>query len=229
MKILVLRIYNADKYYDQMKDLHMKYDDSIFVTYCPTLESEWEIDGRMIKIRGNESYMPGILEKTLKAIEICLENFEFDYLVRSNMSMVIDLKELESKIKNTWYGGHIFNLTWTCEFSGITPQVLEKLYGLQFISGSCIVYSRNLCKYIVEQGEQCDRSLADDVSLGLLLRDTNADINIPFREGIPAIVEKCCFYRYRDFSEDRSQNIIDMEAQYKLLLEHHTRNDVHCL
>lgn len=212
-KILVLRIYNSDPFYDQMKELHMKYDNSYFVTYDPTLENEWTVDGRTIKIKGNESFKPGILEKTLKALEICLD-FKWDYIIRSNMSTVIDLNELQKKLENvdSIYGGHVFELKWTCDRSGITQEVLNKIYGLKFVSGSTIVMSRDICELLVKNASECNRTLIDDVSIGVFLKNIPST-HIPFSESIE-LVPNCCFYRFRDYSYDRSQNVIDMGLHY---------------
>jgi hypothetical protein len=45
-------------------------------------------------MKGVESYIPGCLDKTVKSIEYCLHNYNFDFIFRTNMSSVVDLNKL---------------------------------------------------------------------------------------------------------------------------------------
>ena len=51
----------------------------------------------MIYIKGEETFIPGILEKTLLAIKISSKNFTYDYIVRTNISTLVNYIKLIGK------------------------------------------------------------------------------------------------------------------------------------
>ena len=58
-----------------------------FLRATPELSSEVSIEGDVIWSRGEESYVPGLLNKTLRALEIMEPRLdEFDYVLRTNLS-----------------------------------------------------------------------------------------------------------------------------------------------
>jgi len=206
-KYLVLRIYSSSEIYDAMRELHMKYDNSISVVHVPSLEKEWtiDLDEKLIKIRGEETITPGILSKTVKAFEICLKTFEFDILVRSNMSTVIDMAELSSQLANIdgpIYGGHEWFLRWFSPHYNITKAFRDREWGLRFISGTSIVLSRDMCEYIVNHQSELDINMVDDTSIGSLLKAVDCNkFKSEFRENEMNIVKGACFYRFKDNPE----------------------------
>ena len=223
-KILVLRIYNSTTEYDLMKNLHLKYDTSIFIVNDPTIDKEWIYDeeSRTIKIKADETFIPGILNKTIKAIEICLELFEFDILVRSNMSTVIDLNLLQDKINDNnnldyIYGGKVRNLEWIAPSDGITSDVLHKhINKLFFSSGIGTVFSKNICDYIVNNKNLIDTSIIDDVSLSLFCNNKySPNFNTEWCETV-TIDRSACFYRFNT-PGNRNADVDNIELQYSLL------------
>jgi len=67
--------------------------------------------------------MPGLLDKTIRAMEICLKLFKFDYLIRSNISTVIDIEKFNKEIlaynSDFKYGGKVLELYWLHPEAGI--------------------------------------------------------------------------------------------------------------
>ena len=53
-----------------------------------------------IYVKNNENLIPGILQKTIKSFEYCLQNFEFDYIYRTNLSSFIDLNKAYHFLEN---------------------------------------------------------------------------------------------------------------------------------
>ena len=66
MKILTLRIYNSTVDYDEMYKLHKEYDNnSVYLTSSLLItESTYNPETQILTVPGNESLIPGILEKT---------------------------------------------------------------------------------------------------------------------------------------------------------------------
>lgn len=222
MKILVLRVYNSNEEYDLMKDVHMKYDKSIFVILNPNLEKEWNYDAekRLLEIKGEESFNPGLRIKTFKALKICLELFEFDFLVRSNMSTVIDLKQLEEKLGylkgKSVYGGHAWNLQFEDHYSGITKEMLEKYRNLLYISGTSIILSRDNCEFIRDNHFRLTDNVVDDVAIGVLMKDKQIpNLYLRFESG-PSTDRSIVFFRFKR-NEDRKKDYLRMIEQYQLL------------
>ena len=96
--ILNLILYNDSIEYNKMKNALRKYliiKKIKYYFYCfdNRIEQEYIFDGDIIRIKGNETYLPGILEKTIKAIIITL-NINYKYLVRSKISTIINFDKL---------------------------------------------------------------------------------------------------------------------------------------
>lgn len=57
-----------------------------FLRANPKLDRKYKIDKDTIWVKTKESAIPGILIKTLSGIEAITKNFDFDYIVRTNLS-----------------------------------------------------------------------------------------------------------------------------------------------
>lgn len=100
--------YPSTIFYIQMKNLMYKYLITLenfkfyFYKYDENIDEDYIIDEvtHMILIKGKESMIPGMLNKTLKTMEIC-KNMDYDYIVRSGISTIIDFEILDKKIYNS--------------------------------------------------------------------------------------------------------------------------------
>lgn len=172
--LLNLILYNDIPIYNEMKDILTNYlltQNIKFFFYCykEDLDQEYKIDGNILYIRGKETYLPGILEKTIKAIEIC-QQFEFDYILRSNISTIVNIDLLNKYLqKNTIdYGGSsIYNLQWLDPASGITD---HRYRGTRFIHGTGIILSRKATELLIADKNKINYNIIDDVSLGLFFK-----------------------------------------------------------
>ena len=72
---------------------HTRDVTQLFVTMSPHCDVAHQ-RGDVLYVPGCESYIPGILHKTLEAMEYCVRNLAFDVIVRSNISTVIDFRRL---------------------------------------------------------------------------------------------------------------------------------------
>jgi len=235
-KLVVLRIYNSTPEYDAMKRLHLQYDNSIFVTYNPDIETEWKYieSERLIEVRGEESYIPGILNKTIVAIRACLQLFDFDFLVRSNISTAVDTREILLRLEKHsrdehLYGGH----TWPLEMIDGRLQFTTVEWlgrGLPFVTGTGIIFSRKTSQYLVDNEDQIDNTVIDDVSIAMFLEPLQKiHLNLPRSEDV-GITPGACFYRFRTdaarpwvgvftSNEGRSTDIQSLEQQYRIMSE----------
>jgi hypothetical protein len=230
MKILVLRLHSSGPEYEEMKKVHYENDDSIFLTYNENLKDQIRYSDRMFEIKAKDTYVPGLLDKTMKALKYFINKIDFDFVVRTNSSTVIDMEELKKTLgeiqQKDVYGGHVFRAIWMNEVGGITPEVFQKIEGTEFVSGTSLILSVSMCLYLLNNEHLLDYSIVDDVAIGLLMKKIGGpNLFLPFYEG-NALVSKCCFYRFK--SENREQDAAKIANQYSLL-KYKTRYNVHSL
>jgi hypothetical protein len=105
--------------YSQMRDLSPKYldlyTDSIkyfFIENRENIDQDIIEEGNYIYIKGSESFIPGIYQKSIKAIEYVSNNYNFDFVIRTNLSTFWNIPNLftllDSKSKERFSGGYSF-------------------------------------------------------------------------------------------------------------------------
>jgi hypothetical protein len=175
MKILNLILYSTDvPEYVQMKEIlskHLKRSkiEYYFYYYSPNQAEEFLLKDDMLSIKGTENDIPGILEKTLKAFEY-FQNKDYDYVVRSNISAVIDFRELGGYLYSNPidYGGPLY-LKKSSNKS--IDESTDKFEG--YIGGVCVVLSKKIVKTLINNKlEILSYEVGDDVSIGMYLQNT---------------------------------------------------------
>jgi len=131
-KIVVLIIYNDMTCYETMKKYNeehllflekyseiMKYVTVFYITYKNLNGTQYLIDGNTLYIDGEELYIPGILQKTLTAMEIITNklNIDYDFILRTNASAVLNYYEIFKYIEDLYneknlYIGLFGELSW---------------------------------------------------------------------------------------------------------------------
>ena len=169
-KIIILIISSGNhNEYKQMHAIWEKYMNThkniiaFFIENDESLNQEVVIDKdkNTIYCKGTESYVPGILNKTIKSINYCLQNFDFDYIYRTNLSSVLNLDKLYSYLQNN-----------TVDYAGQHMGT--------FISGSGIILSKEACKKLIVDKSLIDNMEPDDVALGQTLSKFYEMKNIEF-------------------------------------------------
>jgi hypothetical protein len=135
--------------------MNLNKDIKTFFIYGNTkIENIYKTDNDLIFGNIEENFLPGILKKTIEGINYCLKNYNFDYLVRTNLST-------------------FWNLNYLCSYFDKLPNkkclggvVLKTKFsrGL-FVSGTGIFLSNDICKYLVENKQKIDYGTIDDVSI----------------------------------------------------------------
>jgi hypothetical protein len=171
LKVLVLIICsdhfpgsNLDFPYKEMQNIWKSYMHSYpeqieayFLRAEPNLVANSEIRGDVIWSKTDENVFPGILNKTLLAIEYMLPKLnEFDYVLRTNLSS-------------------FFVFPAMLEFLKTIPR--HNCYcgsGEGFGSGSGFFLSTDVAKLLVQNKSLLfDRHSNDDVLIGIFLREKN--------------------------------------------------------
>jgi hypothetical protein len=167
--ILNLIIFNENSEHEcKMKDILDRYLRTIpdVIYYFITLKEQEQdilIKDHVMYFKGTESVVPGCLDKTLRAIEYCNKQMSFRYIIRSNISTVIDFSR-QNEDNNYEYGGcTILNLQWLDSYSGIYD---VNLFGTMFSQGTYIYLSKTAIEYLLKNIDKVDKTIVDDVSLG---------------------------------------------------------------
>lgn len=115
-------------------------------------------DEMFLRFNTEESIIPGILEKTLAALEWTLANISFKHVVRTNLSSVFDVR----KMLEISHG-----LPDEKSYVGVKLPIGSKY----FVSGAGMWLTKDLCQLLVSSSKQFRNDLNDDVAIGILLSD----------------------------------------------------------
>ena len=224
-KVVILIIYSVSNVYKQilqLQKMHLsQFDIQYYFVQMREQENEIEIDDTMIYIKGKESIL-NILYKTVKAMEYISNNVIFDYLIRSNISTIINVIELIEFLKLAptklfYAGGAICNLQLLDPIGGICDNTLM---GTDYVMGTSIIFSKDLIDVIINVNLRYD--IVDDVSFGLIMKKLNIKINTYITSyinisklNLNQITNNYIFYRNK--SENRYKDIDKIIYMIKLL------------
>lgn len=162
-KIIFLIISSNDKtYYDNFKTLQTLYLKNyypiikfFFLEFKPDLEQYIVEDGDFIYVQGNESINPGMIVKTCAAIKYINQNYNYDFIVRTNLSTVFHIPNLIS---------YVNNMPSTNSCGGF--------YVTGFITGTGIILTRDAANKIADSFMHYNiNSIHEDVLISSILRD----------------------------------------------------------
>ena len=167
MKIIILILANDSGHYIECQNLWRSYMNlhpnikSYFIKFEPQLTTDILVDNNTIFIKGNESFIPGCLIKTIESIKYLLKNEEFDFIFRTNMSSVVHLNDLYNFIVNNKH-----------DYSGF----IGRINNINFASGAGILLSKKMCYSLIDYKNSLNYNLLDDVSIGFLLNKNSVNI-----------------------------------------------------
>ena len=241
MKILHLVLFSHDgSSYDNMYKITSEYYkrfpnvNTIYYTYNSDILNPYELKNDILYIKGNETYIPGILDKTIQAFEY-FENdlYKYDYIVRSNISTIINFDLLNDYLVHNpvdYASGMMNDLQINIKHKQIDS------YRNVYASGTSIIMSIPTIQLLLQGKHLLHRDLIDDVAIGLYIHDNsditfknineNGDkfISIPDMKGnlyeLQNIVnlDKNIFYRNR-CSDDRNVDYYQMKHLLEILQE----------
>lgn len=176
MKILHLVLYSNTNDYIKMYKLTRKYYKkfnnviTIYYRFCNKITDNYFLKRDILLIKGEETYVPGILDKTIKALSY-FSSHDYQYIVRSNISTIVNFTLLNNYLnKNTinYAGGFLNNLQWIDHAGGIKDNTF---FGTIYASGTCILFNKDTFNYLINNIHNINYDILDDVSIGLLLKD----------------------------------------------------------
>ncbi len=128
-------------------------------------ESRYLLEERDLYVPCSEEYSK-ILEKSVLGMNFILEHFDFDIVVRSNVSTYFDLKSLEKELSRNqyqldFYGGYV-DKTKGSYFGTSIPY--------EYLSGTGIFMSRSYAKILASLCWQDFIGIPDDVAISEFFR-----------------------------------------------------------
>jgi hypothetical protein len=112
-------------------------------------------DDKLI-LNTSESYIPGILLKTLSAFKYIEDNYEYKHIFRTNLSSFLIIENLIKVSENL-------------DNENVYAGVVGNTNNCQFVSGAGFWLSKDNILYILTNINSIDKSLIDDVSIGKIL------------------------------------------------------------
>ena len=232
--LINLILYSQSEIYDKMYDITNKYYKQF--NYVKTIyylhderisDNFYNYESNILYVPGKNSWVPGLLDKTIKAFEYVNENYTYNYIVRPNISTVVNIPKLcnylSNQINNDYIGSpYVLNLKWIDPISGVTD---KRYWGLNFPSGTSYVLSKDVIDKIIVKKQTLHYELVDDLSLGVFYKDNNLSISkmdekyfvsVQYFNGKPIDLldfDNILFYRNKT-DEDRN---IDVENMKKIV------------
>ena len=197
MKLLILAIYTEDEFYDKMmlqtnEYLHAltafpKCHDTFayyFIIYKFLVDKEYIIDHdkHILYINGTDSLMPGILYKTLDAMDILINklNMKFDFIMRTTTATGIDIPKMVDTLnyanpEENHYIGNMVTLNWIDVPYGIVDTTC---WGTKYCGGNFTIFNSKIGLDMVAHRDffaPID-TIVDDVVIGYYIRRNVPDV-----------------------------------------------------
>jgi hypothetical protein len=156
-----------------------------------------------------ESLIPGILEKTIYGFKYIDNTFDYNYIIRTNLStfyIVNNLLKISTELnKRNLYAG----------FIGMHGDI-------KFCSGACFWISKDIVKYCIKNQKSLDFNLPDDVAIGKFLNkfqllnlkryDIINNINIQNKSDLLKNIIDKNFYNIRIKNHNREIDLLYFKA-----------------
>jgi hypothetical protein len=209
----------------QKKYIHSNKDiDAYFIKFEEQSE-EIIVKDNIISIKGKEFPM-NIINKTIIALDylINIEKKIYDYVIRTNISTVINIKNLIEYLNsvpiNNFYSGIYMFLTWLDYKYGINEENIEKynLKNLLFVQGTSIILSFDVAQKIIFHKKDINKDIIDDVSIAMFIRDLiphayNNITTYKIKYCVNEYIEDSVFIRNKSVTRENYKKEIDIDIE----------------
>ena len=183
-KILHLVLYSNNEIYNEMYNITSEYYKkfsenvkTIYYMFDNDINEDYILKNDIFLIKGEETFIPGILNKTLIVFNYFLKN-NYDYIIRSNISTIINFDLLLKYLNHnniSYGGGNKLSLRWICPKSGVID---KSLFNLIFFQGTCIILNRYLFNLLMKYENEIRRDIIDDLAICLLIQQKIRNIRM---------------------------------------------------
>jgi hypothetical protein len=197
-----------DKFKNDIKFFFIEYKNDI-------TDNIIEIDD-FIFIKGNEDpIIPNLLNKTILAIDYVKKKYDFDYILRTNLSSIWNINKLLSLYneipRNNFFGGHVnFNSFITGTGIFISRDFIEKLLNIN-IHNFCVLDDLSISKHMINNGiKMYYFNNMSNYKMNYQILDENVtDINSPYHKNNileiddNSYIDDILYFRIRNATIDR--------------------------
>ena len=227
IRFMHLVLFSHGREYEQMKELSSVFYKTqsirtIYYRFSNDIDADHVLHGDVLTFKGDESFVPGILTKTIRALQHFEPEFgQYDYIVRSNVSTIVNFQLLATLLATQPFdygSGMLLRMGWLDFQSGITDGTYM---GTVFGSGTSIILSTTLVKRMLQSKHHIPMGVIDDVSIGVWVQRTDPSIvpqclsayfySTRVQEPIDELdVANLVFYRHR-CAENRQEDVRNMQ------------------
>ena len=161
--VLLVIASNDTSYYQKARSVWKHYMNrfpsiKVYMLYGAT-ELPDRDDSDLVYEDISETYVPGILQKTLRAMKHVHDTCTYDYLIRTNISTMWDLRNIEQLLlscptSRCYAGGHNLN-------------------PMNIYSGVSIILTPDLVEECINQQDKFIMNLPDDIAIGVFINTTS--------------------------------------------------------
>lgn len=235
MKLLVLVLYSQQPVYQVMKTLLSKYyfnhplvNQGFIKVVFYSYSSNETIADTEVTFPGEESLIPGILNKTILAFQkmFPVDQKKYDYCLRSNISTVVNLSELYLRLslldpKIDYGGSYVHTINKLNKSVGVDQ---ESFIGKKFVSGTSILLSFDAMKLLLNNLDglrtKYGDNVIDDVMIGLWMDEMGIKnaTELPSKVNVDSICEGVLFYRNKRIVSNRANDIMAISRLCSVLI-----------
>jgi len=188
-KVVILIIASISESYNLFVECWKEYMNLFPEVKCyflysdPTIEADMMVYDNILVYKAEESFVPGIFQKTVSAMNFCQKYFNYEYIVRTNLSTFIHiprlLNYLSDKPKENYVGGHYNQLP--AANNQVLKQTLVNTYLKKIINekfiymhGTGMIFSSDVVEKFLNELKvkyddiQAVSELPDDVLISLI-------------------------------------------------------------
>jgi hypothetical protein len=220
---------------------HVPNVDVFYYMYSPTQVADVCLAGDVLTFRGEETLVPGCLDKTMRALQYFEPRFDkYRYIFRTNISTIVNVEvfrrtyDVDEHTAPYAYGGPgiaVIAPSWRDPASGIVD---GRYTGTKFVGGTCIIMSVHTARTLAASTSIMDRAVVDDVAIGravaMVLPDvslqwfSSANWDVPnfggdtdrLRTAVVSRAATCAFYRNKN-CPDRDVDVQQMKVITQVL------------
>jgi hypothetical protein len=228
-KILHLVLYSTEQetykeMYKITSDYYKSFDynvTTIFYTNDNTIQDEYMLQNNILLIKGEEKFS-NITIKTLKAFNYFSKEIDnYEYIIRSNISTIINFKILLNNLKNNeilYGGGNIMVLNWLDPKSGVTD---SSLFGLKFAQGTFIILKKQVFQLMMCRESEIRKDLVDDLTIALFIKNNvKTDVTKLNMLNVPNLNGE--YSRIQDFIKNETTHIVAYRNNNRLRNKYET-------
>jgi len=194
----------------------------IYLLYGDSYDKNLNVNpNNLLEYNIKENVIPGVLIKTIKAFKYINENYNYKYVLRTNISSFLVLENIFKK--SSEFANYHFL------YAGVVINSGRKYFSFNFASGALFWTNKKTIDFIISNEKLLNYKYYDDLAIGLIIhRHSNIKLipqprydnfmNLPDYKLIPDKIKESKIYNHYHFrlkSKNREKDIHTFEILTK--------------